>query len=58
MATVLKIDGYTVRIWSNDHLPRHVHIFKDDGECVINLVGAEGNPELREFYDMKRKGRW
>ena len=55
MATVLRIDGYVVRIWSNDHLPRHVHVFKDKGECVINLVGKDGNPELREFYDLKRK---
>ena len=55
MATVLRIDGYVVRIWSNDHLPRHVHVFKDNGECVINLVGEGGNPELREFYDLKRQ---
>jgi hypothetical protein len=55
MATVLRIDGYVVRIWSNDHLPRHVHIFKDKGECVVNLVGEGGNPELREFYNLKRK---
>ncbi len=55
MATVLRINGYIVRIWSNDHLPRHVHVFKGDGECVINLVGIAGNPELREFYGMKRK---
>lgn len=55
MATVLRIDGYIVRIWSNDHLPRHVHVFKDNGECVINLVGEGGLPELREFYNLKRK---
>ena len=55
MATVLRIDGYAVRIWSNDHLPRHVHIFKGEGECVVNLVGKDGNPELREFYNLKRK---
>ena len=55
MATILRIDGYIVRIWSNDHLPRHVHVSKDDGECVINLVGKGGLPELREFYGLKRK---
>jgi hypothetical protein len=54
MATVLRISGYVVRIWSNDHLPRHVHVFKNDGECVINLVEKDGHPELREFYNMKR----
>lgn len=30
-------------------------MFKNDGECVINLVGEGSNPELREFYGMKRK---
>ncbi len=55
MATVLRIDGFVVRIWSNDHLPRHVHVFKGQGECVINLIGENGNPELREFYGMKRQ---
>lgn len=54
MATVLRISGYVVRIWSNDHLPRHVHVFKGDGECVINLVGKDGIPSLREFYGMRR----
>lgn len=55
MATILRIDGYLVRIWSNDHLPCHVHVFKGSGECVINLIGFNGNPELREFYGMNRK---
>ena len=54
MATVFRKDGFVVRIWSNDHLPRHVHIFKGDGTCVINLEGDNGLPELREFYGMKR----
>jgi hypothetical protein len=49
MSTVLRIDGYVVRVWSLDHLPRHVHVFKNNGECVINLVGEDGMPELREF---------
>ena len=55
MATILKEDGFSIRIWSNDHLPRHVHVFKGDGECVINLQGTDSLPELREFYGMKRK---
>jgi hypothetical protein len=54
MATVLRISGYVVRIWSNDHLPCHVHVFIGNGECVINLVGKDGHPSLREFYNMKR----
>ena len=54
MATVLRINGYVLRISSNDHLPCHVHVFKGNAECVINLVGKDGHPELREFYNMKR----
>jgi hypothetical protein len=34
MATVLRIDGYVVRIWSNDHLPRHVNVFKDNNDTT------------------------
>ena len=49
MATVLNIEGFTVRIWSKDHLPCHVHIFKGNGECVINLKGVNGNPELYQI---------
>jgi hypothetical protein len=55
MATVLRKNGFIVRIWSNDHLPRHVHIFKGGGTCTINLEGENGLPELREFYKMNRK---
>jgi Domain of unknown function (DUF4160) len=55
MATIIREDGFSIRIWSNDHLPRHVHVFKGDGECVINLEGKDGLPELREFHEMKRK---
>ena len=55
MATILRIEGYVVRIWSNDHLPSHVHVFKGDGECVINLLGQNNQPELREIHGMKRK---
>ena len=55
MPTILSVEGYLVRIYLNDHLPRHVHVIKDDGECVVNLVGKNGNPELREFYNLKGK---
>ncbi|WP_083870197.1 DUF4160 domain-containing protein [Gloeocapsa sp. PCC 73106] len=44
MATIHREDGFIVRIWSNDHLPCHVHIFKAEGTCVINLCGEHGLP--------------
>lgn len=55
MATVHRENGFIVRIWSNDHLPCHVHIEKGGGTCVINLQGENGLPELREYYKMSRK---
>ena len=45
MVTVLRAYGLRVVIFSNDHLPAHVHVF-GDGQAKINLLGAEGTPEL------------
>jgi len=43
MPTVLKKDGF-VRIYPNDHLPAHVHVFKLWE--AINLLGENGCPEF------------
>ncbi len=45
MVTVVRADGLRVVIFVNDHLPAHVHVF-GDGEAKINLLGADGAPEL------------
>ena len=45
MVTVLRANGLRVVIFLNDHLPAHVHVF-GDGEAKINLLGADGVPEL------------
>ena len=37
MPTVLRQDGYTVRIYLNDHSPAHVHVFKAENEARITL---------------------
>lgn len=46
MPTVLTKDGFKVRIYPNDHLPAHVHVFKASGEAKINLLGENGCPEF------------
>lgn len=46
MPTVLRKDGFDVRIYPNDHLPAHVHVIKSGEEAKITLVGENGNPEL------------
>ena len=45
MPTVHREDGFQIKIYPNDHLPRHVHVFKADGEVIIQ-VGSETEPPL------------
>ena len=49
MVTVHREGGFRVVIYSNDHDPAHVHVI-GDGEVVINLLGADGQPEVRQAY--------
>jgi hypothetical protein len=44
MPTVLKKDGFRVRIYFDDHLPSHVHVFNADGEAKINLGNETQRP--------------
>lgn len=37
MPTVLQSNGFDVKIYTNDHLPRHVHVWHAGAEVVINL---------------------
>lgn len=37
MPTVLRVGGFTFRIWPGDHMPAHVHVFKAGGEIVVEL---------------------
>lgn len=53
MVTVLRVDGLRVVIYVNDHLPAHVHVF-GDGEAKINLLGAQGAPDLVWAHDITR----
>lgn len=55
MPEILRVDGFIVKIWLNDHPPRHVHIFKNDGECIIELSNKNIAPKLLKFHAIKRK---
>lgn len=48
MATIIRHDGFRVVIYSNDHLPAHVHIIKGDGEVRCNLGSVVVNPSSGE----------
>ncbi len=45
MVTVLRIEGFRIVIFANDHEPAHVHVF-GDGEAKINLLGEAGDVGL------------
>jgi hypothetical protein len=47
MVTVHREGGFRVAIYTDDHEPAHVHVLKD-GEVIVNLVGADGRPEIRQ----------
>jgi hypothetical protein len=44
MPTILRVDGWRVVIYPNDHLPAHVHVTGPGWVIVINLEG----PDIRE----------
>lgn len=37
MPTVLREDGYTFRIYLNDHVPAHVHVMKAENTARVTL---------------------
>ncbi len=45
MVTVHREAGLRFVIFTDDHEPAHVHVV-GDGHAKINLVGADGQPEL------------
>ncbi len=54
MPTVLRVDGFQVRIFPNDHPPAHVHVFKGGAAIVIELGTASRPPRIREISGMTR----
>lgn len=55
MPTVLRKDGFDVRIYFNDHLPPHVHVFKSNGQVRIGLGDDIKKPEVIEVNKLSNK---
>ncbi len=55
MPTIIRKDGFQVVIWTNDHEPMHVHVFKAEGELVVNLGDSESPVSVRDNYEMSGK---
>jgi hypothetical protein len=55
VATVIVLDGYEVRVFTRDHSPPHVHVYKGDAHMKIDLapialvesIGASAREERR-----------
>ena len=59
MPTVLRQNGFEVRIYTHDHYPPHVHVVKGDGVIVLYLNGEDSDePEVlwvRESYSLSSR---
>ncbi|NER22733.1 MAG: DUF4160 domain-containing protein [Symploca sp. SIO1B1] len=55
MPTVLRKDGFAVRIYFNDHRPPHVHVFKGGGQVKISLGSETESTELVQVEGMSDK---
>jgi Domain of unknown function (DUF4160) len=53
--TILRIDGFRVVVYPNDHLPEHVHVIGADCEAVFELHCPDGPVTLRESYGFARR---
>lgn len=53
MPTVLRRDGFAVRIYTDDHAPAHVHCLHGGEEIIINLGDAHTAPAIREVKGMR-----
>jgi hypothetical protein len=43
LPTVLRVDGFEVRVYTDDHEPAHVHVFRAEGRARIRLpTGSAG----------------
>lgn len=49
MARIYGEDGFRVHIWSNDHVPAHVHVVRAEGLVIIDLLTLS----IRAAHDMK-----
>jgi len=55
MPTILRVPGYRVVIYPNDHRPAHIHVESPQGSCVFNLNCPEGPFELRALYALAER---
>jgi hypothetical protein len=55
MPTILREDGYDIQIYTQDHLPPHVHVFARGCEAILNLNCPDGEIGVRENFRFKAR---
>jgi hypothetical protein len=64
MPTVLRVDGFVVHIFENDHPPAHVHVYSAGGSCRVELgtgtvtraVGLKPRVAIRAAHVVQANG--
>lgn len=55
MPTILRKDGFAFLVYTNDHRPAHVHIFRAEAEMIVYLGDEANPPSIRENMGMNRR---
>lgn len=53
MPEVIRVLGFILKFYSNDHLPIHIHIIKGETEAIFEV--SESGVTLRDNFEMKPK---
>jgi hypothetical protein len=54
MPTVINQDGFQILIYTHDHLPRHVHVWKAGKQIVINLEDGTVAKSYMSIQDARK----
>ncbi|NOT59692.1 MAG: DUF4160 domain-containing protein [Acidobacteria bacterium] len=54
MPTVLRQAAFDFMVYTHDHLPAHVHIWKGGNELIVNLGDDAASAAVRENNGMSR----
>jgi Domain of unknown function (DUF4160) len=55
MPTLLKQNGFDIRMYFDEHAPSHVHVFKAGGQAKIELGNGQQPPSLIMVQGMSTK---
>ena len=58
MPTIMRENGWSVHIYTDDHVPPHVHVTRPDGYAKVHLVGDDGAPEVVKIRGLSDHEAW